>query len=240
MLVHGAWHGAWSWERVIADLGPTGLPVVAIDLPGHGEDDRELTDLHGDAQRVREVLDTLSGPVVLVGHSYGGAVITEAGVHERVRHLVYVSAFAIDETESCVSAAASDPSGAAISHDGRPDLAAGLDIDGEGRTTLAREVAAACFFNDCDAESTAWALDRLGPQLLTSLQQSPAAVAWRSKPSTYAVCAVDMTVHPDLQRLLAQRCTASVEWPTSHSPFLSRPDLVAGLIAEVAAEVRAG
>ena len=240
MLVHGAWHGAWSWERVIADLGPTGLPVVAIDLPGHGGDDRDLTDLHGDAQHVREVLDTVPGAVVLVGHSYGGAVITEAGVHERVRHLVYVTAFAIDETESCVSAAASNPSAAAISHDGRPDITAGLVIDADGRVTLERGVAAACFFNDCDAESTAWALDRLGPQLLTSLQQSPTAVAWRSTPSTYAVCALDMTVHPDLQGLLAPRCSASVEWPTSHSPFLSRPDLVAGLIAEVAAEVRTG
>src|SRR4249920_292329 len=95
VLVHGAWHGAWCWEPVVDGLCARGIDVVAVDLPGHGEDRGTLTDLHGDAARVREVLDQLEAPVVLVGHSYGGAVITEAGVHPNVHQLVYVAAFAI-------------------------------------------------------------------------------------------------------------------------------------------------
>jgi pimeloyl-ACP methyl ester carboxylesterase len=146
---------------------------------------------------------------------------------------VYLCAFAIDEEESCASAAG-DPRATAISHNGRPDLTAGFSMDADGRVTLDPKVAAACFYNDCDAESTTWATSRLSPQLLASLQQSPAAVAWRTTPSTYAVCTADLTVHPGLQRLLAQRCTTSVEWPTGHSPFLSRPDLVVELLVEVA------
>jgi hypothetical protein len=70
--------------------------------------------------------------------------------------------------------------------------------------------------------------------LLGSLQQTPTSIGWRKKPSTYAVCTDDLTVHPSLQRILARRCTATVEWPTDHSPFLSRPDLVADLIAGLA------
>ena len=78
------------------------------------------------------------------------------------------------------------------------------------------------------------ATKQLGPQSLASLGQSPAAIGWREKPSTYAVCTDDMAVHPGLQRILARRCSQTVDWPASHSPFLSRPNLVADLIADLA------
>ena len=87
-------------------LRDVSVPTVSVDLPGHGADRRSPADLHGDAQRVRGVLDELDGPVVLLGHSYGGAVITEAGVHPAVRHLVYIAALALDADETCHSAAA--------------------------------------------------------------------------------------------------------------------------------------
>ena len=73
VLVHGAWHGAWCWERVVPGLTEQGLTVMALDLPGHGADSGAMADLHGDAARVAEVLDRLDEPAVLVGHSYGGA-----------------------------------------------------------------------------------------------------------------------------------------------------------------------
>ena len=95
-------------------------------------------------------------------------------------------------------------------------------------------MAAACLYNDCDEASVAWALARLGPQPFASMQQAPRKIGWRSKPSTYAVCTNDRAVHPGLQRILARRCGAAVEWPTDHSPFLCRPELVTALVAGLA------
>ena len=106
-----------------------GITATALDLPGHGEDEGALGDLHADAARVRETLDELGGAVVLVGHSYGGAVITEAGTHPAVQHLVYIAAFALDAGESCVSAATSEMEAAQISHEGRPNLGAAFMME---------------------------------------------------------------------------------------------------------------
>jgi len=126
VLVHGAWHGAWCWERVVARLTAAGVPTIAIDLPGHGADDGPLGDLHVDAARVRQALGTAAGPVVLVGHSYGGAVITEAGDYPAVSELVYLAALTLDTGETCGSAAAGEAAIAAVDHSGRPDLGAGF------------------------------------------------------------------------------------------------------------------
>jgi pimeloyl-ACP methyl ester carboxylesterase len=235
VLVHGAWHGAWCWDRVVGPLRDAGIEVVAIDLPGHGADPGPLGDLHGDAARLRGVLDSMDAPVVLLGHSYGGAVITEAGDHPSVAHLVYLCALAVDADETCATAGTGDPAPADISHKGRIPLASTFVPSADGTAiTVTRDGAAALLYNDCDAESTEWALARLGPQPAVSFQQTPDAVAWRSKPSTYVVCANDQTIHPDLQRILARRCTTSVEWPTGHSPFLCRPELVVDLLTALA------
>jgi pimeloyl-ACP methyl ester carboxylesterase len=232
VLVHGAWHGAWCWERVVEQLTEQGIDAIAVDLPGHGEDAGALTDLHGDAARVREVLETIDDRVLLVGHSYGGAVVTEAGVHPSVAHLVYVAAFAIHDEESCGNAGAEEPAAAAIDHRGRPDLSSMLLIDEQGVARLPPEGAAEAFFNDCDERSTQWAVSRLDGQRLESLLQSPIQVAWHEKPSTYLVCTEDQAVHPDLQRLLAARCTEVIDVRSGHSPFLSQPDLLAELLTE--------
>lgn len=233
VLVHGAWHGAWAWERVLPLLTSAGVEWIALDLPGHGEDRGPFGDLRSDVARVRETLDEFDGDVVLVGHSYGGAVITEAGLHPAVQHLVYVAAFALDVGESCVSVAA-EVEASLISHEGRPNLGAGFIMSSGDMITLDPSSAAECLYNDCDADTVAWALARLGPQPLITLQGKPNLAAWRTKPSTYVVCADDMTVHPDLQRIMARRCSSVIEWPTDHSPFLCSPDLVAGLLVDLA------
>ena len=234
VLVHGAWHGAWAWERVLPLLILAGVECVALDLPGHGEDGGPFGDLDSDVARVRQRLDGCDGDVVLVGHSYGGAVITEAGLHPAVQHLVYVAAFALDDGESCVSAAAAESDAGQISHDGRPNLSAGFIMGSGDMITLDPASAAECLYNDCDADTVAWALARLGPQPLITLQGIPKLAAWRTKPSTYVVCEDDMAVHPGLQRIMARRCGSVIEWPTDHSPFLCRPDLVAGLLVDLA------
>ncbi len=173
-------------------------------------------------------------PVVLVGHSYGGAVICEAGDHPSVGHLVFLCAMALDEGESCMAAAVDMPDVAGISHEGRPDHGSGLIISDDGFITMEPSLAAAALFNQCDADTASWAQSRLGRQPLVTLQQSPESVSWRLRPSTYVVCTDDQIVHPELQRLMAKRCAGrTVEWDSDHSPFLSHPDLVVDLLAEL-------
>jgi pimeloyl-ACP methyl ester carboxylesterase len=229
VLVHGAWHGAWCWDPVVARLDAAGVPALAIDLPGHGADPRPLTDLHGHGDAVRAALDTVAGPVVLVGHSYGGAAVTDAGVHPSVRHLVYVSAFCIDAHESVM---ANDLTGG----EGN-DLEVAMRVQEDGSATIDPDLAILPFYADCTPADAAAAVGRLGPESLSGFGQSPRAVAWRERPSTFAVCTEDRAVMPALQRGLAARCASIVEWPTSHSPFLSRPDLVADLLTALARTV---
>src|SRR5207253_1256901 len=97
MLVHGAWHGSWCWDQVRQLLEDGGIATAAVDNPSVT---RPGSDLHADGDNLRNALDAISGPVVLVGHSYGGAVITDAGTHPNVEHLVYLTAFALDAGES--------------------------------------------------------------------------------------------------------------------------------------------
>lgn len=233
VLVHGAWHGAWCWHYVVDLLAARGVRCVAIDLPGRGDDPNRQGDLHADTAAVCHVLDELDGPAVLVGHSYGGAVVTEAGVHPMVAHVVYIAGLALDHGETCSTAAAAEAAAAGLSHDGRPDLGSGLYDAGDGMVLLDESVAAACLYQDCDEDDVRWAVARLGSQRLLSLQQSPRAVAWRQRPSTYVVCAHDLAVHPGLQRILAARCTSGTEWQCGHSPFLSQPDLVADMLSRM-------
>jgi pimeloyl-ACP methyl ester carboxylesterase len=232
LLVHGAWHGAWCWDRVVAALTGRGIPAVAIDLPGRGADTGPLSDLHGDADRVRRALDGFDEPVVLVGHSYGGAVITEAGVHPAVADLVYLASFNLDDGESVMSAAVAESEDGGLDHSGRPDVLAHLCVAEDGTSTVDAEGARILFYNDCRPEAADWAVERLGPHPMATMSQCPNAVAWRHRPSVYVVCSLDNIVHPDLQRILARRADHVVEWPTGHSPFLSRPDLVADLLAD--------
>jgi pimeloyl-ACP methyl ester carboxylesterase len=235
-LVHGAFHGAWCWDPVTDRLAAAGIEATAIDLPGHGADPGPLGDLYTDADRVRAVLDTLAPPVVLVGHSYGGAVITDAGAHPAVAHLVYIASFALDEGESCMR---SIPMARPAPPPDGPSLADAMVTSADGSATLNLPLAAAAFYHDCDEDTAAWAVAHLGRQSMSSMRQSPRAVAWRERPSTYVVCTDDRAVDPGLQRLHAARCTTAVEWPTSHSPFLSRPELVTDLLVQLATTVGA-
>jgi pimeloyl-ACP methyl ester carboxylesterase len=187
--------------------------------------------LHGDAAHVGAVLDGIDGDVVLVGHSYGGAVITEAGVHPSVTHLVYLCALALDHGESCGRAAVEET--AKLAHQGRPSLAEGWVTHPDGTTSLAATTATACLYNDCDVDTVDWALGLLGPHPMANLGQTPSAVAWRQRPSTYVVCSNDQAIHPGLQQVLARRCTQTRVWPTGHSPFASQPGLLTGLLSEL-------
>jgi pimeloyl-ACP methyl ester carboxylesterase len=230
VLVHGAWHGAWCWEPVIDLLDDAEIRSIALDLPGHGADTAPLSDLAGDAAALRHVLDGLDQAVVC-GHSYGGAVVSEgAAEHPAVRHLLFIAAFPIAPGESVMDAAAAE-----VDADAPPsELAGALRFDDEGRSVLDPNLAVSALFADCDSDVAAKAAARLGAQAVDELRGVATRAAWQTIPSTYAVCVDDRAVPAALQRVLARRCTNVVEWPTSHSPFLSRPELVAKQLIELA------
>jgi pimeloyl-ACP methyl ester carboxylesterase len=219
VLVHGAWHGAWCWEKVAPRLDAAGIATVAVELP--------LTSLHDDVKATTSAVDAIEGRVVLCGHSYGGAVITEAGHHPSVEHLVYLTAFACDEGESPAATAVDTPMPST-------DLVNVLVVGEDGIATLDLSASVEVFYHDCHAADVDGAVARLRPMHMSCVTTPQGAPAWRVKPSTYIVCSNDQAIHPELQRLMAKRCTAAVEWPTAHSPFLNRPDLVADLLTELA------
>jgi pimeloyl-ACP methyl ester carboxylesterase len=222
VLVHGAWHGAWSWDMVTPHLDAARVPYVAVDNPSVN---RPGARLHDDADNVRHLLDEIDGPVVLVGHSYGGAVITDAGAHDTVQHLVYVTAFALDDGESVTQNALSggDAGGA---------LEEAIRFEGDV-LTLDTAGAIAAFYHDCPAAVAGAAAAKLRPQSIAALSEAPRAIAWKERPATYVVCTEDRALSPGLQRSCAARIDNTVEIATGHSPFLARPELVAGLLLEL-------
>lgn len=219
VLVHGAWHGAWCYAALQAELDARGVPSLAIDLPGHGASIEPLTDLHGDARSVVKVLEVLSErgvtDPVLVGHSYGGAVISQAAAwHTEVAHLVYLAAFALHDGESVISALMSFP---------RHDVALGAAMRGlpDDTSILDPDQAAPALYGMCAPNVVSASLARLSPQPQATMTQAVEGNALTHIESTYVVCARDEAVHPVHQRIMAARCTSSIELDTDHSPFVS-------------------
>lgn len=220
VLVHGAWHGPWCWDKVADLLGGKGVGARAVDLPGPGGCPGDLT---ADAAAVRRALDAAGEGTVLCGHSYGGAVVTEAGTHPSVAHLVYVTAFAPD-TGTCVRDLLAPGEGRWIP----------ATLEEDGLIRLRRE-ALDVLYHDCDPSDVEVARARLRPQHPEGFSTPITAAAWRSVPSTYAVCCEDRAIDPALQRVMATRIGADVvEWHTGHFPMLCRPEAVAGLLARLA------
>lgn len=219
VLVHGAWHGAWCWEKVTPHLDAAGVAWRALDLP--------LRSLDGDVASVRALLDEVDGPVVLAGHSYGGAVITAAGAHPSVEHLVFLAALTPAEGESC---------SACYAESGAPgtELGHAFEID-EARDVTLDPAAIGLLYNRCSDEDAEAAYRRLRPIAMDCFTASPAAIAWQATPTTYAVCSADLGIHPELQRALAKRCGGEVvEWDLDHSPFYSDPATTAALLVATA------
>lgn len=211
-------------------LDRAGIPSIAFDLPGHGDSSAPLTDLAGDAAALRAVLDTVDDAVVC-GHSFGGAVVSEgAAGHPAARHLVFLAAFPLAPGESLAHAAVDD----ATREDGASELVNAMRSHEDGTFTLDPEQAIRGLYADCEPDDAAKAVARLGPQAIAELRSVATRAAWHDIPSTYVICTRDRAVGPGLQRVLARRCTRTIEWPTSHSPFLSRPELVADLLIELA------
>ena len=171
-------------------------------------------------------LDGIAEPVLLVGHSYGGAVITQAGSHSHVRHLVYLAAFPLAEGESI---------NAVLPKRAIPGTALreAMLFDGD-RIALDPVRATALLYNTTPAEVAAEAMARIVPVERTVFRGVPTTFAWRERPSTYVVCTDDLCVNPDLQRAMAERTDRVLEWPGDHAVPAGRPDDVAALLVELA------
>jgi len=216
VLVHGAFHGPWCFETVEPLFLERGLHPIAVELP--------LETLEGDAVAVRDVLDTLDPPTVLLGHSYGGAVITWAGAHPAVSSLIYVAAVMPDAGEGIESGMSDEQVVAA------PDL---FESDPGGALRVNRSVAADIFYRDAaPANRKAWAA-RLRPGNVGFGEVVPHA-AWRSRPADYVVCLDDVLVPAATQRWIADRGGATAhELPGGHSPFLVRPEAFVELVTSI-------
>jgi pimeloyl-ACP methyl ester carboxylesterase len=187
--------------------------------------------LEGDVAATRQVIDAQDGPVVLVGHSYGGAVITEAGTHENVAALVYIAAFAPDTGESVNTPIADPPPGAPV-----PPILPPKD----GFLFLDREKFAASFASDLPAEQAAFIADSQVPWGVDALGGSITEPAWRIKPSWYRVATEDRMIPPPAQRVMSERAGSTVvEVSGSHAIYVSQPAAVAALIEQAAAPLPA-
>jgi pimeloyl-ACP methyl ester carboxylesterase len=227
MLVHGAFHGAWCWNTVVEGLRARGIEARAIDLPGHGESREPLGDMTEHGAALRRALQQTPGPVVVCGHSLGGATISEGvPLDGRVRHLVYVAAVMPDRDQTVGN---SLPAGATS------QMPAALQQDAAGNTVVAPDRAVEFFYHDCPPELAAWAVARLCPENPRAMTTPLAQAAWREIESTYVVCLQDRAIPPAAQEELAKRCAHVTRWDTSHSPMLSRPALLVDLLARLAA-----
>jgi pimeloyl-ACP methyl ester carboxylesterase len=217
VLVHGAWHGSWCWQRVTPLLEKRGVAVRTVDLPSVGARPGSGTDLSADATAVEAVIKDVAGPILLCGHSYGGMVISRVAP-ERVTRLVYICAFMPLEGESLVSIGGGRHAPWIQTLDG------GLTLPDPLQT-------ATVFYGDCDALTVEWARGQIRPQSGTPFDEPVPHPAWRKIPSTYVVCANDMAMPVEVQRnVFVPRATETIELQASHSPFLSQPGAVADLL----------
>ncbi|THG28721.1 alpha/beta hydrolase [Naasia lichenicola] len=232
IFVHGALvrDGEWWW-RPTAELllERTGIPSRSVRLPSCGESagDAAEAGLAEDAAALRRELDAVAargGSAIVVGHSYGGTVIAEAGHHPAVARLVYISSYLPDigQAQGAIMSGESDPVSVADNGDGTIEIA-GYDAASFG----------ARFLQDVDGDRQREAFARVSGQAIAAFGTPTSAAGWQGVDSTYLVCTDDRSTSMELQRFHAGRTTRSVDLPTGHHPFLSRPDLVVDQIAEL-------
>ncbi|MGW0832684.1 alpha/beta fold hydrolase [Streptomyces prunicolor] len=218
VLVHGGFADGSGWQGVYDLLTADGFKVSIVQ--------HATFSLAGDVAATRRVLDAQNGPSVLVGHSYGGAVVTEAGTHDAVAAVVYIAAFAPDQGESVSTLIADPPPDAPV-----PPILPPVD----GFLLLDRERFATSFAGDLPANQAAFMADSQLPWGVEALAGTVSVPAWRTRPSWYLVAADDRMIPPPAQRAMAERATATtVESPGSHAVYVSQPAAVADLIKKAA------
>ena len=212
VLVHGAWHDATCWDAVVTELEARGVASLAVRLP--------LTGLADDVQAVREAITRAGQGCLVLGHSYGGVVISTAAADSaEVTRLIYLAAFLTEPDEDMFAFMAGGK------------LPESLAFGEDGSVSVVPERAVDVFYGDVDPETARAMVQRLRPMAGPGVGDIQPGEAWRSVPTTYVVCSHDQAIPVEGQRRMAVRAEEVVEWPTSHSPFLSRPQAVADLVA---------
>jgi pimeloyl-ACP methyl ester carboxylesterase len=218
VLVHGGFVDGSGWEGVHGILKKDGYEVSVVQNP--------TVSLEGDAAATKLIIDAQSEPVILVGHSYGGAVITEAGTHPNVAALVYIAAFVPDKGESVETLIADPPPDAPV-----PPILPPQD----GLLFLDREKFHASFAADLSAEQAAFMADSQVPWGVEALSGAISEPAWRSKPSWYLLATQDRMIPPPAQQMMSGRAGSTVEEvAASHSVYVSQPAAAAALIEKAA------
>lgn len=222
MLVHGFWGGAAHWAHVITELSNRGYDKIrAIELP--------LTSLAHDAERARKMIAQQEGNVLLVGHSYGGAVITEVGDLPNVVGLVYIAAFAPDAGESA----------GAISEQSPPAAVANIAPDSDGYLWIAYDKYHESFCQDLNAnDALVMSITQKAP-LGAAFGDTVTAPAWKTKPSWYQISSEDRMINPESQKQMAERIAPrkTITLAASHASLASKASQVAELIDEAAKTV---
>jgi pimeloyl-ACP methyl ester carboxylesterase len=222
VLVHGAFADGSSWSKVIPLLQARGLDVVAVQNP--------LSSLADDVAAANRAMEQAKGPVVLVGHSWGGAVISQAGGNDKVKALVYVAAFALDKGESVNDLLKQGPPAS---------WAAALLKDSAGFLTLPPDTIAKDFAQDLDAAQVKLIAATQGPWAERCIGDALTAGAWHDRPSWYVLAENDHMIDPQAQGAMAARIGAKVtRVASSHVPMLSHPAEVAAVIAAAAASIK--
>jgi len=222
VLVHGGFVDGSGWEGVYNILRKDGYNVAIVQNP--------TISLAGDVSEAKRIIAQQSDPVILVGHSYGGVVITEAGNDPKVVGLVYITAFAPDKGESVGTLIKDPPPGAPV-----PPILPPQD----GYLFLDKAKFAASFAADVEAEKAAFMADSQVPWGIEALNGKISEPAWKTKPSWYLVATDDRMIPPPAQRFMAERAgSIVVEAPGSHSIYVSRPNAVAEVIEKAAGTVQ--
>src|SRR6266446_10158994 len=216
VFAHGLWADGSCFSKVITPLQAEGYEVMASQ--------HSLDSVKGDVATVKRTLGRVSSPAILVGHSYGGTLITAAGTDDRVAGLVYIAALAPDANETSQSQQNQFP---------RTDVFAHIEV-ADGRVWLKPD-GIACFAGDLSEQEQKLVWATQGVPDADLFNQRMDGTAWRSKPSWYIVAKNDRTVHPDLERFVAKRMNATItETDSSHVPMLSQPKLVLDVIRAAA------
>ena len=222
VLVHGGFVDGAGWEGVYRSLKKDGYNVSIVQNP--------TLSLDGDVAATKRVLALQDGPAILVGHSYGGAVITEAGNDPKVVGLVYITAFAPDKGESVATLIKNAPPGAPV-----PPILPPQD----GYLLLDKSKFPASFAGDVEPEKAAFMADSQVPWGVEALSGSISEPAWKSKPSWYLIATDDKMIPPDAQRFMSKRAGSTVvEVKGSHAIYVSQPEAVAALIEQAAKSVK--